>query len=172
MPKFTLTLLILVITNFVALKAQTGTELPYNQSFDAGTILETGWTTQVYGAGTQDLWEIKQSTNAGGVAGEVTHPIQYVSNSKTMLISPALNTSGISELKLSFNYYLNSKISSSKAKLVVQSSTDGVVWTDEQWTVDLGNQNRTSGPNTVKTVIKNNTNSTHTYISFCHSWKL
>lgn len=162
MPKFTL--LILALTNLIVLRAQT--TLPYNQTFDAATLAETGWTTKVYGAGTESRWELSQSTNAGGDAGEVTHPLQYAGNSKTMLVSPALNTAGVSELKLSFNYYLRSKANSTTAKLIVQSSTDGASWTDEQWIVDAGNQERTSGPYTVNTIIKNNTNSTHTFIAF------
>jgi hypothetical protein len=166
MQKFTFTFFAIFLINSVIIKGQTGLDLPYSQTFSVDSLYKIGWETLNYGSNTSDYWYISSSANAGGTTGEVFHSTKYAYSSKAMLVSPALNTSGVSELQLSFNYYLKEQNQGYVTKLVVQSSTDGEIWTDEAWNITAGYRNGTTGPYTVNTIVKQNTNSLHTYIAF------
>lgn len=166
MLKFTLNFFVIAILSFPLLNGQTGVNLPYSQSFSADSVYKTGWKTLNYGSNTSDNWYISNSAIAGGTSGEVAHSTKYAYSSKAMLVSPAINTNGVAQLQLSFKYYLNEQNQGYVTKLIVQSSTDGENWTNEDWNITAGYRNGTLGPYTVNTVIKQNTNSPHTYLAF------
>jgi hypothetical protein len=87
---------------------------------------------------------------------------QNINPGTTRLKTFALNTTGLSQLNLSFRHMLDDFASG--ATLKVQSSTDGVNWTDEAWSASTGNGNILA--TTVNTTVVNNLNSASTYIAF------
>ena len=70
------------------------------ESFDAGQMPPAGWTLN----GLPAQWSIGNSNNAGGVIpeGKFTYTSQ---NTTTRLISPMVNLTGLTTVKLSFKFY-------------------------------------------------------------------
>jgi hypothetical protein len=91
-----------------------------------------GWTAEI-GAGDQVVWA--NTNSAGGTAGEVN----FTGNSQTAIItdrlySPAVNTTGMSSLTLTWNNYLYHYSSTSWTYGVsIETSTDGVIWHPTSW---------------------------------------
>ena len=134
--------------------------LPFYESFN--TTEAPCWEDQSAGTGTGPSWAISSTNNAGGAANEVMSTYQDISSGTTRLVSPPLNTLGYTSLNLSFKHMLDAY--STGATLRVQSSTDGVNWTNEAWSVATSASN--IGPATVNTTIGSNVNSATTYIGF------
>lgn len=134
--------------------------LPFYESFN--TTEAPCWEDQSAGTGTGPSWAISLTNSAGGAANEVVSTYQNISSGTTRLVSPPLNTLGYTSLNLSFKHLLDAY--STGATLRVQSSTDGVNWTNEAWSVATSANN--IGPATVNTTISSNVNSATTYIGF------
>ncbi|MFZ4707280.1 MAG: hypothetical protein ACOYMF_14840 [Bacteroidales bacterium] len=130
--------------------------LPFGENFD-GASIPLCWTQ------TSDLsnrWTLSTTSAAGGSANEMK--ATYVSGTGvSRLITPALNTFGVSKILLSFNQFFDDYDLGIVYK--VQSSADGVTWTDEAWYNESGAGN--TGPGVVSTSVVNNLGAT-TYIAW------
>ena len=137
---------------------------PFNESFDAGPELPAFWATQCEGEGVVNTWGARYSTDAGGSPWEATGYWQDINPGTTRLVVPVLNTIGRSVLTLSFKHYFSAYTSAGGVQLKIQSSTNGVTWTDELWsTTQTGSD---IGPETIYTYITHNLNSGSTFIAF------
>jgi hypothetical protein len=76
---------------------------------------------------------------------------------------PVFNTTGITQLNLSFRYLLDDWAPG--ATLKIQSSSNGTNWTDEAWSLSTSS-NSMVGPYVVNTIVTSNLNSSTTYIAF------
>jgi hypothetical protein len=141
--------------------------LPFSESF-ADITFPMCWSEQHEGTGATNNWSVSVSANAGSVANEMKSSWQTVSPGVTRLVTPAFNTIGVSQLNLSFKHMLNAF--GVGATLKIQSSADGVVWTDEAWTVATTATNIAAS--TVATTVLSNLNSATTYIAFTVSGNL
>ncbi len=116
----------------------------------------TGWD-----GGSGNVWSYSNTNKSGGETGEFM--AKYVSSTGTSrLITPAINTIGINSLTLSFNHFFDDY--SSGLTLKIQTSVDGITWSDGDWQVLSGAGN--IGPELVETEITENLNSETTYIAF------
>jgi M6 family metalloprotease-like protein len=141
--------------------------LPYTQNFQENDIPPC-WTEQVEGNNVVSKWEHVATSNAGGSAGEMQSEWQQANPGITRLIMPPFNTTGVVELGLSFRHFLDAY--STGATLKIQSSSDGINWTDEAWSIPTGSSN--IGPALVTTTITSNLNQPATYIAFAISGNL
>jgi len=80
----------------------------------------------------------------------------------TRLVTPSINTVGITQLILSFRHFLNAF--GTGANLRVQTSNDTSTWTNTSWSVATGSSN--IGPAEITIPITSNLNSSTTYIAF------
>lgn len=142
-------------------------QLPYSENFSTGRFPDC-WSEQFEGENAASSWEFQQSSLAGGSAGEMRTHWQQANPAITRLIMPPFDTRGAIELELSFNHFLDAY--SAGAELKIQSSSDGISWTDETWKVQTSNCN--IGAECVTTQIKNNLNQAETYIAFVVSGNL
>ena len=133
--------------------------LPFSEDFSGGS-LPNCWTQQSQNC--TDRWWVESTNNAGGSAGELRCLWEEVSPATTRLVSPELNTVGISSMDLSFIHFFDDW--GAGATIKIQSSTDGVNWTDESWSYTSGSGNL--GPETVNVNITNNLNSPGTLVAF------
>ena len=141
--------------------------LPFTESF-AGSALPNCWSTQISGTGAVDKWTVSATTNAGGTASEMKSTYQNINPAITRLITPAMNTLGMTQLNLSFKHFLDAY--GTGCTLLVQSSTDKTNWTNEAWSVASTATN--VGPATVTTTVTSNLNSATTYVAFVISGNL
>ncbi|HOW30431.1 MAG TPA: M6 family metalloprotease domain-containing protein, partial [Bacteroidales bacterium] len=139
-----------------------GSSLPFSESF-AGEIFPSCWSTQFSGNGAVNSWAPSVTNNAGGSACEMKSSYQNINPGVTRLILPVFNTTGITQLNLSFRYLLDDWAPG--ATLKIQSSTNGTTWTDEAWSLATASNN-TVGPFQVNTTVTSNLNSATTYIAF------
>ncbi len=139
----------------------TSLTLPVTENFNSATI-PTGWTTQNTGTGVTERWATSNTANAGGTAYEMKCTYQNVNPATTRLITPAINTAGISQVTLSFRHFLDAY--GTGATLRVQTSNNLSTWTNTTWSVATGSTN--IGPATVTVDITSNLNSSTTYIAF------
>ena len=135
--------------------------LPFSESF-SGTTLPNCWSTQISGTGAVNKWTVSTTNRAGGTANEMMSTYQNINPATTRLITPPLNTTGMTLLNLNFKHFLDAYAAG--ATLRIQSSTDKVTWTNETWSIATTATN--VGPATVSTTVTNNLNSPNTYIAF------
>jgi C1A family cysteine protease len=140
--------------------------LPINENFQSSAQPDC-WDQQNKSAfGT---WQISTTTYAGGNANELIH---WKNNTNTTISSisrmilPAINTTGISNLKLSFkNMYKDHQgWGGNGAVIKVQSSSDGINWTNENFSHTSGSGDMNAKDTTIS--ILNNLNIPKTYLSF------
>jgi len=135
--------------------------LPLAESF-ATSALPNCWSTQVSGTGGVNKWTVSSTANAGGTAYEMKSTYQSVSPGITRLVTVPLSTLGMTQLNLSFRHMLDAYATG--CTLRIQSSSDGVNWTNEAWSVAT---TATNIPATlVNTTITNNLNSANTMVAF------
>ncbi|MCX6303730.1 MAG: GEVED domain-containing protein [Bacteroidetes bacterium] len=141
--------------------------LPYCQYFPTSTV-PACWTEQLTGLITTNHWLMSNSANAGGTAyeAEATYsPGQGATAADNdRFVSPGFNTAGVSLIHLSFRQYLSDYAAGiNDVWIKVQSSADGITWTDE-WVYNGGLG--VSIPAEVKEMdITNNLGAT-TYLAF------
>jgi hypothetical protein len=135
--------------------------VPFTENFNT-SILPSCWTTQISGSGGVNKWLVSPTGNAGGSANEMKSTWQSVNPGITRLVTPPMNTIGISQLNLSFKHLLDAY--GTGCTLRIQSSTNGSTWTNEAWFISTTSSN--VGPQTVNTTILNNLNSPATMIAF------
>jgi len=135
--------------------------IPFTENFAAST-LPACWTKQITGTGGTDKWTVSNTANAGGAAYEMMSTWQSVNPGTTRLVTPPMNTTGMSALTLNFKHLLDAYAAG--CTLHIQSSTNGTTWTNEAWSVISTATN--VGPETVNTTVLNNLNSPTTYVAF------
>ncbi|MGC8865092.1 MAG: S8 family serine peptidase [Bacteroidales bacterium] len=144
--------------------------LPIRENF-AQPGLPQGWTRQLFG--NTEGWKTSNSASAGGLALEIMHLWEDLYNNysygtplaTSRLILPAVNTTGMSRLTLRFKHkFADLGYGISTATVRIQSSTDGVNWTNEGWSFTSRNGNL--GPEIRAVPIVNNLNSPTTYVAF------
>jgi len=124
--------------------------------------MPTGWTTQNTGSGITERWSVSNTNKAGGSAYEMKCTYQNVNPGTTRLITPAINTSGVSQVTLTFRHMLDAY--STGVTLRVQTSNDKTNWTNTSWSVATSSTNINATSVTVN--ITTNLNSATTYIAF------
>jgi PKD repeat protein len=135
--------------------------LPLSQNFATNTF-PACWSKQGTGTGILDNWTMSNTANAGGSAYEIKSTYQSVNPGTVRLVTPPINTTGLPSLNLSFNHMIDSY--GTGCTFRIQSSTNGVTWTNEAWS--LASTTANVGPATVTTTIQNNVNVPYTYIAF------
>lgn len=133
--------------------------LPFSESFN-GTSIPSCWTQTYSGEISSNRWSVSATNSAGGTSNEMmatwTDGIGI-----SRLITPAINTTGVTSLLISFNQFFDATDAGITYK--IQSSADGVTWTDEAWSNVAGTEN--SGPENVSTLVVNNLGAA-TYIAW------
>ncbi|MCX6269256.1 MAG: choice-of-anchor J domain-containing protein [Bacteroidetes bacterium] len=136
--------------------------LPFTESFSSASF-PSCWTQQI-SAGGNSQWSVSPSANAGGTENEMRSAYQINPfPGTTRLVLPPLNTSGNTHLSLSFRHMLDS-YSIGGLTLSVQSSSDGINWTDEAWSALTSSENISAV--LVNTTVSNNLNNATTYLAF------
>jgi M6 family metalloprotease-like protein len=136
--------------------------LPYSELF-ASEIFPSCWSQQTSGTGVSNSWSPSVTSSAGGTACEMKSDWQQVNPGTTRLVSPAFNTTGMTQLNLNFRHMLDDYAPG--ATLRIQSSSNGTTWTNEAWSLASASNNNV-GPAFVNTIITSNLNSPATYIAF------
>lgn len=134
--------------------------LPLSENFPAPTFPPC-WSKQSAG-GAVDKWTVSNTFNAGGSAYEMKTSWQSANPATTRLVTPPINTVGIPSLNLSFRHMFDAY--GTGCTLRVQSSSDGVSWTNEAWSVASTTSNINA--TVVNTTITSNINSPATYLAF------
>lgn len=147
---------------FTTSAAPASLTLPVTENFGT-SALPAGWATQNIGTGITERWSMSNTANAGGAAYELKCTYVNLSPATTRVITPAINTVGVSQLALSFKHMFDDY--GAGATLRIQTSTDKVTWTNTSWSL-ASSSNANIGPITVNTNITTNLNSTTTYIAF------
>ncbi len=135
--------------------------LPFNESFNGATIPGC-WTQQNTGTWIVNSWSLSTTNNAGGSINEMQSQWQDVNPGITRLVTAPINTIGLSTLYLSFRHMLDAF--GTGATLRIQSSTNGVDWTNETWAVATTDADISA--TIVNTTVTNNLNSSSTYLAF------
>jgi len=147
--------------SFTTASNPTSLTLPVTESFNSSS-LPNGWTTQNTGTSITERWSVSNTANAGGAAYEMKCTYQNVNPGTTRLITPAINTSGVSQVTLTFRHMLDAY--STGVTLRVQTSNDKTNWTNTSWSVATSSTNISATSVTVN--ITTNLNSATTYIAF------
>ncbi len=133
---------------------------PITENFNSSTDLPACWSQQST-TGISD-WSISGSNSAGGTGNELMAIWSDANPATTRAKTFFFNTTGLSVLQLSFNHMFDDFAAGVTAK--IQTSTDGVNWTDETWSIASGGGN--IGPAPVTTAITHNLNSPTTMVAF------
>ena len=134
--------------------------IPFKEDFTgvpAGEIPER-WTR------THSNWGVSGTDNAEGTAPELMFDRYPTDQSAFQCITPAIDTSGFSELELSFKHYLHHAYSGKYYSLNVRVSNDGTNWKEIWWI----QPNQDIGPETITFTLGTNEfiGSNYFYISW------
>ena len=135
--------------------------LPLSETF-TDIYFPPCWSQKQQGEYSKKTWSVENSGQAGGTPCEIRSVYSFVDNGNTKLVTPALNTKGISSLKLRFRHMFDASYGTLKIR--IQSITDSVNWTNEAWVINTTFLN--IGPELVETTITHNLNSPSTYVAF------
>jgi hypothetical protein len=117
------------------IQADPRVNLPYTQDFGTDGTWPLNWSQSSTGA---TIWTKSNTANAGGTAYEMKgHWVSLTGT--TRLISPPLNTGGMTSFAVSFKTLFDDYAAGITAKL--QYSHDLVTWTDSPWIVASGTGN-------------------------------
>ncbi len=144
--------------------------LPYTDNITNPTMPQC-WDQQNITA--QNNWKISATNYAGGNNYEFLRSKDNTNSSSTSrLISAPVNTSGKTSIKLRFKTMYKDHLGwgGSGATLKVQSSSDRINWTDENFSITSGNGDRPAKDTTI--TILSNLNSPATYFAFTLSGNL
>lgn len=123
--------------SWFSIMADPSITLPHTQNFDAATM-PAGWTQSFSGGVTSNRWTISNTANAGGAAYEAMNTwVSGVGISR--LISPPINTTGVSAFQAIFKHMFDDYGAGITAKL--QYSHDLSTWYDTAWSVVSGGGN-------------------------------
>jgi M6 family metalloprotease-like protein len=138
----------------------TSLNLPVAESFATASI-PSGWSTQNVGTGITERWTMSNTANAGGAAYELKCTYVNLNPATTRIISPAINTVGVSQVSFSFKHMLDAYATG--VTLRVQTSNDKVTWTNTTWSVATTATNIATA--TVSVNVTTNLNSATTYFA-------
>ncbi|MHC1703243.1 MAG: M6 family metalloprotease domain-containing protein [Tenuifilaceae bacterium] len=138
----------------------TSLNLPVSQLFATSTM-PTGWTTQNVGTGITERWSMSNTANAGGAAYELKCSYLNLNPATTRIITPAINTVGVSSVTFSFKHMLDAY--GTGVTLRVQTSNDKTTWTNTPWSVAATATNIAAA--TVNVNVTTNLNSATTYFA-------
>jgi len=131
-----------------------------NENFSAFSF-PTCWQQTHSGGLDSDRWSMSTSNNAGGLANEMQASwIEKIGISR--LVSAPINTVGASQVNLSFKTFYDDY--GNGAVLKIQSSSDLINWTDEEWSYNSGLGNIDGGTE-INTLISQNLGTT-TYVAW------
>ncbi|OFX89908.1 MAG: hypothetical protein A2W99_08935 [Bacteroidetes bacterium GWF2_33_16] len=133
--------------------------LPVTQNF--ASTMPVGWTTQNTGTSITERWSMSNTANAGGAAYEAKCTYQNVNPGTTRLITPAINTVGVSQVTFSFKHMLDTY--GTGVTLRVQTSNNKTTWTNTTWSVSTTATNIAA--TTVNVTVTTNLNSATTYFA-------
>jgi M6 family metalloprotease-like protein len=145
---------------FTTTTSPTSLNLPVTENF-ATTTLPTGWTTQNTGTGITERWTMSNTANAAGAAYELKCTYQSVNPGTTRIITPAINTVGVSKVTFSFKHMLDAY--GTGVTLRVQTSNDKTTWTNTSWSVATTATNIAAA--TVTVSVTTSLNSATTYFA-------
>ncbi|NVO11824.1 MAG: T9SS type A sorting domain-containing protein [Bacteroidales bacterium] len=134
--------------------------LPVTENFVSST-LPNQWTTQNTGTGITERWSMSNTANAGGAAYELMCTYQQISPATTRIITPAVNTVGVSSVTFSFKHMLNAYAAGVTLRL--QTSNDKSTWTNTSWSVATTATDIAA--TTVSVPVTTNLNSATTYFA-------
>jgi PKD repeat protein/uncharacterized protein (DUF2141 family) len=138
---------------------QTLIEIPDIETF-ADCVFPSGWNQETL-SGEPDIWASSNTANAGGEPCELlASPV--TGNGTSRLITPMVNTAGLSELGMEFDHYFEDA-GSFGLVIFIESSSDGINWTSEGWNIISGTGN--IGPEKAAVSITNNLGD-KTYVAF------
>ncbi len=133
--------------------------LPYSQYFNTA-VMPAGWTQQHGGEVQVNNWSIVNQNQSGGTPYEAKAG-WVVGNGYSRLVMPPVYNADVQAIYLEFRHWMNDYSFGTTFK--IQSSPDGINWSDESWSVHSGFGSL--GPELVSTVVSNNLQDT-TYIAF------
>lgn len=137
------------------------TQLPYLAAFESNEF-PACWTQQQVGAGTTASWQVSNTNYAGGSANEMKSTWQNVNQGVSRLVMPPFHSEGMAQVSLSFRHFFNDYAAG--ATMRIQTSTDGVNWSNESWSLASGTG--VVGPEQINITIQQNLNAPQTYIAF------
>lgn len=135
--------------------------LPFSEAF-SGTGIPACWAQQFISSYPFYTWKVVASAKAGGESNELVSEPMWDYSDMTRIILPPINTTGVASLKLHFKHKYEHWWGS--VALRVQSSTDSLIWTNEDWFITTAYTN--IGPENIETTINHNLNSDHTFLAF------
>lgn len=138
----------------------TSLSLPVVENFTTST-LPANWTTQNVGTGITERWGMSNTANAGGAAYELKCSYQNLNPATTRIITPAINTVGVSQVTFSFKHMLDAY--GTGVTLRVQTSNDKTTWTNTPWSAATTATNIAAS--TVNVTVTTNLNSATTYFA-------
>ena len=152
----------------IGLKCSIYNSFPISEDFDFSNSLPGCWSQQP--SGSPSDWSISATTSSGGSGNEIMahSALQFTNPGTTRLKTFFFNTTGISTLELSFNHFFDDISAGCTAG--IQTSSDGINWTDENWSISSGGGN--VGPELVITTLSHNLNSPTTMVAFILSGNL
>jgi len=102
--------------------------LPFTEDFTSQSIGITPQCWRVKGAGSPSNWMVEDSYTAGGVSPQLLfNYYPYIYGDTSFLISPVINTSGQTEIYLSFKHYIYFNNSNPQCQ-VLTTSDGGITW--------------------------------------------
>jgi hypothetical protein len=133
--------------------------LPYTQDFGTDGTWPLNWTQTYSGGITSNRWSLSNTNTAGGTPYEMK--ATWASGTGvSRLISPPVNTAGVSAMTIRFRTYYDDYATGITAKL--QYSHDLTTWYDTSWSIISGGGN-VSG---LMSVLITDLNSPTTYIAW------
>jgi hypothetical protein len=140
----------------------TVSDLPFSEDF-TDSSWPAGWSQQNQGVGMTNRWLLSNSGYAGGTPYEMRCGWTGVYPGTSRLVTPPINTTGHFVLNLEFKHFLDTYMFGGLI-LKIQTSNDGISWTDEVWSVLTSDSD--IGPETISTILTHNLNSPATYVAF------
>jgi hypothetical protein len=134
--------------------------IPYAQDFGTAGTWPLNWTQTYSGGISSNRWSLSNTSNAGGTAYEMM--ASWASGTGiSRLITPPINTEGITNFAVNFNTYYNDYAAGITAK--VQYSFDLNTWYDASWSIISGGGDVTGNQTALITGL---TNQPTTYIAW------
>lgn len=115
---------IYLVTLLMAVTALASAQTFLSEDFSAGTMPPAGWTIDAHSAN----WSADASSNAGGSAPEAVMFYDPAFNGASRLISPAIDLTGQTSVKLMFKHFLDD-YSGSAYSLGAATRSGGGAWT-------------------------------------------
>jgi subtilisin family serine protease len=134
--------------------------LPLTENFTSAAMPPC-WSQQI-SQNESYTWSVSNTSYAGGTAYEMKSSYQSTTPVTTRLVTLPISTTGLTLLTLSFrhSFYAYDGITET---MKIQSSSNGITWTDEAWLVT---SNSNISATIVNTIITHNLNNGTTYIAF------